>query len=130
VPFFDIAKCVDPGVRADQRIVDDVIAKVTPGNRAVPRILPFILNWAALRATPGFEMPPGLADPFDPLIQLFERGGGFHTENGEVNLEWVAVRMAGWRDRAGDPPMTTGSLDEIDRAGSLAQFGHTGEDSG
>lgn len=91
------------------------------------RVAPFILHWAALRATPGIDPPGELEDPFEPLILLFERGGGFHTEKGEVNLEWKSVRMAGWRDRADDPPMSsfgTDVLDDIDRAGSTAQFGY------
>lgn len=123
VPFYDIAACVDPRIRADQNVVDDVLARVAAGGRNVARIAPFILNWAALPASPDSE----LEDPFEPLVLLFERGGGFHTENGQVNLEWKSVRMAGWRDRAGDPPMASfdiDALDEIDRAGSLAQFGY------
>ena len=71
--------------------------------------------------TPFFDIA------FPPLILLFERGGGFHTENGEVNLEWKSVRLAGWRRRADDPPLRSVAadhLDELDRAGSLAQFGY------
>jgi hypothetical protein len=44
-----------------------------------------------------------------------------------VDLEWKSVGMAGWRKRADDPPMPSfapETLDEIDRAGSIAQFGH------
>jgi hypothetical protein len=68
----------------------------------------------------------GREDRAWPATPLPPRGGGFHIENGEVNLEWKSVRMAGWRNRIDDPPMTTfvaGALDEIDQAGSLAQFG-------
>ena len=127
MPFFDIAACVDPAVRADPRVVDDVLKKVRAGGRGVARVVPFILHWAALRATPGINPPSELEDPFEPLILLFERGGGFHTEKGEVNLEWKSVRMAGWRERADDPPMTSFAadvLDGIDREGSIAQFGY------
>ncbi|WP_306203720.1 hypothetical protein [Actinoplanes sp. RD1] len=38
----------------------------------------------------------------------------------------TVVRMATWRDRADEPPMpglAREPLDEIDREGSLAQFG-------
>ena len=122
-PFYDIAACVDPSVRADPAVVDDVLTKVQAGGRNVARIVPYILHWAALRAAAGNE----LEDPFEPLLLLFERGGGFHIENGAVNLEWKSVRMAGWRDRAGDPPMASfepATLDAIDRAGSLEQFGY------
>ncbi|MBM2622941.1 hypothetical protein JIG36_46325 [Actinoplanes sp. LDG1-06] len=77
-------------------------------------------------AASSADLPDDLEDPFEPLIQLFERGGGFHTEKGAVNLEWKSVRMAGWRDRAEAPAMSSfaaDALDEIDRTGSLAQFG-------
>ncbi|MEU8229145.1 hypothetical protein AB0C12_05995 [Actinoplanes sp. NPDC048967] len=127
VPFFDIALCVDPNVRADRGVIDELLESVRSSGWNVRQVVPFILHWAALSATPGFAYPPGLEDPFEPLIRMFERDGGFHTENGEVNLEYKSVRMAGWRNRAGDPPMTVFSddvLDEIDRAGSIAQFGY------
>ena len=129
VPFFDIAECIDPRVRVSQGVLDGILATVESkgGGRNVTQVVPFILRWAALRATPGIGLPPNLEDPFEPLVLLFERGGGFHTEHGEVDLEWKSVRMAGWRKRADDPPMPSfapEALDEIDRAGSIAQFGH------
>jgi hypothetical protein len=127
VPFYDIAACVDASVRADENAVDDVLEMVVAGGRNVARAGPFMLHWAALRANPGIELPGALEDPFEPLILLFERGGGFHIENGEVILEWKSVRMAGWRNRADNPSMASfaaDALDQIDRAGSLAQFGY------
>ncbi|SNY69396.1 hypothetical protein [Paractinoplanes atraurantiacus] len=127
-PFFDIAQCVDPGVRAEQAVIDGLVRDVDDGTRnAIRQVAPFMLHWAALRAAPGGVMPEGLEDPFEPLILLFERGGGFHTENGEVNLEYLAAPLRGWRERASAPPMASfagEALDEIDRAGSVAQFGH------
>jgi hypothetical protein len=124
VPFFDIAACIDPHVRADQRTVDAVLAAAETGGRTVARLIPFMLHWAALSANRGFQPTPGLDDPFEPLLRLFERGGGFHVENGEVDLEYKSVRMAGWRARADDAPLAETDLDEIDRTGSLAQFGY------
>lgn len=126
VPFFDIAACVDPAVRADPQVIDDLLDEVD-GGWDVDQVIPFILHWAALRATPAIDVPAGLADPFEPLLLLFERDGGFHTENGEVNLEYLAVPMRGWRESAGNAPMLSFApdvLDEIDRAGSIAQFGY------
>ncbi|MEU4694882.1 hypothetical protein [Actinoplanes sp. NPDC023714] len=127
-PFFDIAAQVDPAIRADQQVIDALVEKIAAGRGGwnVKQLTPFLLHWAALRATPGVALPPDLEDPFEPLILLFERGGGFHTEHGEVNLEWKSVSMSGWRDRAGSPPLrslTREALDEIDRKGSIAQFG-------
>ena len=126
-PFFDIAQCVHPTIRADQAVVDAVLQAVKSGTRnGITRVAPFFLHWAALRATPAVLLPPGLEDPFEPLILLFERGGGFHTEHGEVNLEYLAAPMRGWRERIDAPPLPSfapEALDEIDRTGSTAQFG-------
>ncbi|MFD0524977.1 hypothetical protein [Paractinoplanes durhamensis] len=127
-PFFDIALCVDPSIRAAQQYVDSVVEGVHPqGRSAITTVAPFMLHWAALRADPSFVMPLEPADPFEPLILMFERDGGFHTENGEVNLEYRAVPMRRWRERSGAAPMPSFApevLDEIDRAGSLKQFGY------
>ncbi|MEV6597689.1 hypothetical protein AB0M36_12570 [Actinoplanes sp. NPDC051346] len=127
-PFFDLALCIDPGVRADQEVVDRVIETVRSGaSNAITQVAPFILHWAALRATPGIDVPPDLDDPFEPLILLFERDGGFHIEKGSVELEYLSMPMRIWRNFADRPPMPSfaaADLDEIDRAGSLAQFGY------
>src|SRR3954465_2089920 len=58
-PFFDIALCVNPTIRADQETVDNVLRAVDSGTRnGITRVAPFILNWAALRAAPGVTVPP------------------------------------------------------------------------
>ncbi|MFI5932090.1 hypothetical protein [Actinoplanes sp. NPDC051494] len=127
VPFYDIALCVNPNIRADPDLVAETLDNVEDGGWNVTHVTPFILHWAALSSAPGVDLPADLEDPFEPLIMLFERGGGFHTENGEVNLEWLAVPMSTWRDRAGKSPMASFAaqdLDEIDRADSVAQFGY------
>jgi hypothetical protein len=127
-PFFDIAACVDPAIRADPAAIDQLtqIANQGGANWGVAHVLPFIVHWSALRATPGIVLP-GLKDPFEPLILLFERDGGYHMEQGGVNLEWMTMRVSGWRDRAADQPMASFDpqlLDQIDQAGSMEQFGH------
>jgi hypothetical protein len=127
VPFFDIAACVDPNVRADQRVVDEVVTKVKRGGWDVKHVTPFILHWAALRAAWTGDLPSRLDDPFEPLVLLFERDGGFLTRNGEVDLEYLSIPMGKWRTFADRAPMTSFApedLDEIDRAGSMKQFGY------
>jgi hypothetical protein len=89
------------------------------------RLAPFILRWSALRETPGVKLREDLEDPFFPLIAAFERDGGFHIEKSEINLEYLTLFMRNWRARADDPPMESfdpDALDEVDRAGSMAQF--------
>jgi hypothetical protein len=125
-PFFDLALCVDSRVRADPAVVDRVVRGVQRvGPNAITRLAPFILHWAALRATSGFAIPAGLEDPFDPLIWVFERDGGFHLENGEINLEYMTLFPRVWRtDIAPLKGIGQQDLDEIDRAGSMAAFGY------
>jgi hypothetical protein len=127
-PFFDIAACIDPNVRADPSVVDSVLESIPQtGPSAMTRLAPFILHWAALRETPGVKLREDLEDPFFPLIVAFERDGGFHIEKGEINVEYLTLFMRNWRARADDPPLESfapEALDEIDRAGSMAQFGY------
>ena len=53
------------------------------------QVAPFILHWAALRATPGIVLPPGLEDPFEPLE--FCSKAKFPSE-GQVGVR-ASVRM-------------------------------------
>jgi hypothetical protein len=127
VPFFDLAVYLDPNVRADPAAVEEAVQQAAKGGWNAQQVVPFILHWAALRATPGFEIPEGLEDPFEPLLLLFERDGGFHTSNGYAEMEYLSVPLAKWRERASRPPLASldpAALDEIDRAGSMRQFGY------
>ena len=129
-PFFDIGACVASDIRADAAAVTEAVAlaKDRGADYIVSSYLvPFMLHWAALQATPGVRFEPHLEDPYEPLLVLFERGGSFHTEKGEVDLEWKSVRISGWRERADAPPIESFDaefLDEVDRKGSIAQFGY------
>jgi hypothetical protein len=127
VPFFDLASYVNPNVRADPEVVEETVQRAAKGGWNAQQLVPFMLHWAALRATPGVVFPDGLEDPFEPLLLLFERDGGFHTSNGYAEMEHLSVPIAKWRQRATRPPMPSlapEALDEIDRAGSIKQFGH------
>ena len=61
------------------------------------------------------------------LLLLFERDGGFHTSNGYAEKEYLSVPIAKWCERASRPPLPSldpADLDEVDRAGSMKQFGY------
>jgi hypothetical protein len=127
VPFFDLALYVNPNVRADPEVVEDAVQRAAKGGWNAQQVVPFMLHWAAVRAAPGFAPPEGLEDPFEPLLLLFERDGGFHTSNGYAEMEYLSVPIAKWRERAARPAMPSldpAALDEIDRAGSMKQFGY------
>jgi hypothetical protein len=127
VPFFDLARYVNPDVRADPQLVEEATSRAAKGGWNAEQLVPFILHWAAVRASPGVRLPEELEDPFEPLLLLFERDGGFHTANGFAEMEYLSVPLTKWRQRATRPPLPSldaEALDEIDRAGSMKQFGY------
>lgn len=126
-PFFDIAACVESSIRVQPELIDGLSKELDERGAELDVIylVPHIVNWTALRATPGVRLPD-LEDPFEPLMLMFERGGGFHMEQG-VNLEWITVSLRGWRDRLNEQPMASldpEALDKIDEEGSMKQFGY------
>jgi hypothetical protein len=121
-PIFDIAERVDASVRAPQHLVDQLVAYMSK-NVPTPRtreVCLMALHWAALNE----RSPQSLADtpdPFEPLLALYERGGGFTVENGVVDFLLIRVRTQRWQDHASHAPVLTldsaalDSLDSLDR---------------
>lgn len=78
------------------------------------------VRWATLLDTPGTDLP-ALDDPFEPLIMLYERGGGFVPENGFIELSLASVRIGSRQDHLSADPIVPldravlGSLDEAAR---------------
>lgn len=118
-PFSDIAALVDPQVRADPTIVSQVEASM---NR--PEVWPEVrdtavraLHFAALQKAGGAL--PDLPDPFEPLIIMYERGGGFSiTETGAIQIDVAGVQFGSMKAHLGlEPraPMDERSLDALDR---------------
>ncbi|MCP2328288.1 hypothetical protein HDA40_006795 [Hamadaea flava] len=89
-PFFDLAGAVDPTVRADVTLLGTGI----PGWYA-RRICTWALHFAELRTVAGDRLP-GLDDPFEPLIVLFERGGDFTTAHGRIEVDLVQFPQRPW----------------------------------
>jgi hypothetical protein len=117
-PFFDIAKHVNDAIRAPQSLVDQLdeyMSDHVPGPRTRESCL-LVLHWAAL----GEQHPEDLtdlADPFEPLIRLYERGGGFTIENGVADFMLIRVRLQRWQDHVSNSPVVTldsATLDSLD----------------
>ena len=94
-PFFDIAAAVSPKVRAAPEVVkgvEDHLSERLQGVMVV-RCCVRALHFAALLDA-GTKLPrvPGSAAlPFEPLLMMFERGGGFRIEGGGL----ISVDAAG-----------------------------------
>ncbi len=114
-PFFDVASLVDPSVRAD----DDLVARARGGtalqDAVVADTVAWALHFAALRDA-GVILPE-LPDPFEPLVVMYERGGGFSRHTGLFVQVDVANSPIGDRaDRAARQPlvMDPAELDALD----------------
>ncbi|MGE7390414.1 hypothetical protein ACQKM2_33540 [Streptomyces sp. NPDC004126] len=101
-PFFDLARRVDPGVRADPELLArlDGFLGAHAGNPLTGRICRAALDWASL--SPEALAPlAGMPDPFEPLVGVLEAGGGFWIENGFVDFVECRVRLGTWQEHDG-----------------------------
>jgi hypothetical protein len=119
-PFFDIAALVAPEVRVPGELAVelDALIRARIGWPSVAAACRGALRWAAVKDA-GAPVPAELPDPFEPLLSLFERGGGFTTEHGFVDLGGASVRIQSWREHlAADPVVSLdpATLDALDPA--------------
>jgi hypothetical protein len=117
-PFFDIAAAVDPAVRADPSIVDLVQTRVKSrlqGLRVV-RACEQALHFAALLDA-GVELPPAPPEPYEPLLVMFERGGGFSTEGGGlIEVDSLGIRIGSLEDNLIEQPVIALDQSALDAA--------------
>jgi hypothetical protein len=121
-PFFDIAAAVDPAVRADPALVAWVQEQLHERLQPVPvlRECARALHFQAL-VDSGVPMPAEPPrDPYEPLIVMFERGGGFRLEGGGLidvdSLGIVAGPLEANLSRAPVVDLDPDSLDALDEA--------------
>jgi hypothetical protein len=110
-PFFDIAELIAPDVHPPQEMADQLEAVIDEGIGwpAVQTVCRAALRWAALLDF-GHPIPPVLPDPYEPLLLMFERGGGFTTEHGFIELDGASVSRRSIADYLSDEPVLA-SLD-------------------
>jgi hypothetical protein len=115
-PFSDLAGALEPGTRAEaavERLRAEVGAELwwPPVQQAVEGAL----HWAALGALPR-QLFPELQDPYEPLLVLLERGGGFMTSSGAIELGYGSFPVRSPADRVGLAPRAIdgATLDSLD----------------
>ncbi|MEU8002760.1 hypothetical protein AB0B66_16520 [Catellatospora sp. NPDC049111] len=118
-PFFDIASFVDPSARVDEQTALAVRRRMGAGG-ARPldaMIVRYILDFSVLES-----WPDGLPDPFEPLLQVYERGGPFDREAGRVYIgSAVGILEGTWEKYIARPPLGElgpAALDALDEAWS------------
>ncbi|HEX3789911.1 MAG TPA: hypothetical protein VHW44_18735 [Pseudonocardiaceae bacterium] len=115
-PFFDVVASLAPEVRTPEGAAAELETLISTriGWPSVAASARYALRWAAVLDA-GVHVPSTLADPFEPLLLLFERGGGYTTEHGFVDLGGASVRLLSWPDHLADEPVV--SLDPAELAG-------------
>ena len=125
-PFFDIAEHVDPTIRTPDDVaaeLDQFVRQVGPSS--VARTCRGAVRWAGLPARGEDDLP----DPYEPLIILYERGGGFYVEE-FVDLNGVMIRLGDVESNASATPFLTlrsVTLDALDAEGEITYYARVGD---
>jgi hypothetical protein len=119
-PFSDLAAAVDPTVTVDQELLGRLEVDPSSGDAFPirPEMAAILVRWAALGDEPRQRFP-NLDDPYEPLLALFERGGGYSLANGFIELGYGSFAIQSPEERAGLEPMPidAASLDQLDTEG-------------
>jgi hypothetical protein len=116
-PFFDIAQQIDPATSADEDVkaeLEDYLWN-NVGRHSLRETCRGAVHWAALRARSQVALPD-LPDPYDPLLTMYERGGGFFVEE-FIDLNGIMVPFKTLDDHLSSEPVTeitTEALDALD----------------
>ncbi|RSN40485.1 hypothetical protein [Actinomadura sp. WAC 06369] len=116
-PFYDFAAMMNPSVRATAEQLDHLRTAI-PYTFGSPTLhaCENALHLATLKDQ-GLQQGE-LPDPFEPLILLFERGGGFTVDGtGFINLHPVSIKQGKPSDHLSSTPvapMDKSGLDELD----------------
>jgi hypothetical protein len=116
-PIVDLAKTVDPTKEADPAQLEELLrsAKDFFYVEVLPRAAENALHWAALGDLPAQRFPE-MDDPFEPLLLLLERGGGFRIHSGFMELEDASLPYKSVAERGAQEPLAIdeATLDALD----------------
>lgn len=113
-PFTDIAEHVAPGFQVDQQIqesLDEFIESSPVGLFAV-RPCRAAVRWAALSQSAQIVLPD-LPDPYEPLLIMFERGGGYSVEE-FIDLDGASIPVGTVEIQARRKPFLITSTTTLD----------------
>ncbi len=119
-PFYDIAGRWAPDVDVPTEVAEELEKQIGPHINswdAVPSRA--ALRWAAMLDA-GVSIPAHLEDPFEPILVMFERGGGQTTEAGFIDLGGSSVLQKTWRDHLSTEPVTVLDATTLDALDEVA----------
>jgi hypothetical protein len=120
-PFFDIATLIAPDLKPPQELAEEMEALIyeSVGWPTVRTCCWAAFRWAVLLDS-GHPIPAGLPDPYEPLLLMFERGGGFYTEHVFIELDGASIMQKPMADYLSEEPVLAslepGYLDALDAA--------------
>lgn len=128
-PFFDIAEHVaaeletPPDVAAE---VEEVLAGLAP--TSLKRTCRAALRWATLRDSRD-DLPADLPDLYEPLLLMYERGGGYFLEE-YLDLNGAMIRLGNVESNASATPflvLAPATLDALDAEGEITYYAKVSE---
>ncbi|MFK0293927.1 hypothetical protein ACIQU6_26145 [Streptomyces sp. NPDC090442] len=128
-PFFDIAEYVDAAIQTPADVaaeVEEVLAGLAPAS--LKRTCRAAIRWAALRDARD-ALPTDPPDPYEPLLLMYERGGGYFLEE-YLDLNGVMIRLGNVESNASATPFLTllpTTLDALDAEGEITYYAKVSE---
>ncbi|MET9663531.1 hypothetical protein [Streptomyces sp. NPDC006510] len=129
-PFFDIAEHVAPEVRTPSDIaaeLEEVLTGLAPSS--LKKTCRGAVRWAVLRDAGG-ELSRDLPDdPYEPLLLMYERGGGYFVEE-FIDLNGAMLRLGTVESSLSARPFLTlapATLDALDAEGEITYYAKIGE---
>ncbi|WP_327369959.1 hypothetical protein [Streptomyces sp. NBC_01217] len=123
-PFFDIAEHIAEAIRTppeDAAALEEILSGLAPASLKIT--CRGAVRWAALRQA-QIEWPGDLPDPYEPLILMYERGGGYFLEE-FVDLNGAMIRLGNVESNLSAAPFLTlapATLDALDAEGEITYF--------
>ncbi|MCX4845073.1 hypothetical protein [Streptomyces sp. NBC_00893] len=129
-PFFDIAEHVAPELRTPSDVAAELEAVLTGlAPSSLRKTCRGAVRWAVLRGAAG-ELPRDLPDdPYEPLLLMYERGGGYFVEE-FIDLNGAMLRLGTVESNISARPfrsLARATLDALDAEGEITYFAKTGE---
>jgi hypothetical protein len=107
-PFFDIPSYIEPSVRADRLIVDEMLEYVRSFNLSdlyIENIFEWYLHWNVLKSLSLTEKFSSLESPYEPLIVMYECGVFLYPNHGAIGIPGGSVFKGTWTDYLDRPPL-------------------------
>ncbi|MFJ9318336.1 hypothetical protein [Streptomyces globisporus] len=128
-PFFDITEHIDSDITTPPDVaeaLEEWLQSLAPSS--LRTTCKGAVKWAALRdARP--DLPEGLPDPYEPLLLMYERGGGYYLHE-YLDLNGVMIPLRDVENNASAAPFDTlspATLDALDGMGELTYFAKISE---